>query len=82
MNSPVASSVTFAHPFQLPGMTGLHKAGTFELLTEQHELDVVWSAHRTTISIRLPSGAAIEAYPVTRGDLDAALAADAKGTPA
>jgi hypothetical protein len=79
MNSPVTSTVTFVHPFLLPGMDRSHQPGTFELVTEQHELDVVWVAHRTTITILLPSGAAIEAYPVTRGDLDAALSADAKG---
>jgi hypothetical protein len=79
MNSPLANTVTFAHAFLLPGMDRRHEPGTFRLGTEQHELDVVWPAHRTAITIFLPSGAAIEAYPVTRDDLDAALAADAKG---
>jgi hypothetical protein len=82
MDAPGASTVTFAHPFMLPSMDRLHEPGTFRLVTEQHELDVVWSAHRTTIAILLPSGAAIEAYPVTRDDLDAALRADAKGNSA
>lgn len=82
MDAPGASTVTFAHPFMLPGMDRLHDPGTFKLVTEQHELDVVWPAHRTTITVLLPCGGALEAYPVTRDDLDAALRADAKGRPA
>jgi hypothetical protein len=70
------TSVTFARAFQLPGMDGPHAPGTFELRTTRHDLDVVWSAYRTTTRIILPNGSAIEALEVTTTDLEAALAID------
>jgi len=78
MSGQAVSTVTFLHPFLLPGMEGPHQAGTFSLTTELSELDVWWPAYRSAMTIMLPVSAAIEAYPVTRSDLDAALAADAK----
>jgi len=79
MNEPVVSTVTFLHSFCLPGMETPHEAGTFEVVGEREELDVWWPAYRVTMTIKLPVGAAIEAYPVTRADLDAALSADTEG---
>jgi hypothetical protein len=76
MSGPVASTVTFSRPFLLPGMDKPHAAGTFDVLTEQHELDVWWPAYKLTMTIMLPYGAAMEAWPVNRADLDGALAAD------
>ncbi len=69
--------VTFAHPFRLPGMDADHVAGTFTVNVEEEQLDVVWDARRTTTTILLPAGAAIEAWPVSADDLNAALKADA-----
>jgi hypothetical protein len=77
MSSPVVSTVTFRRPVQLPGMETRHNAGTFELVSDQHELDVSWPAYHVTMMIKLPVGAATEAYVVTRADLEAALSADA-----
>lgn len=76
MVQPAASSVSFAHPFLLPGMDAAHPPGTFDVLLEQQELDVWWPAYRVTMRIMLPHGVAMEAWPVNRADLDAALAAD------
>lgn len=80
MSGPAASTVTFSRPFVLPGMDKPHQAGTFDVLTERHELDVWWPAYRLTMTIMLPYGATMEAWPVTRADLDGALAADSAVT--
>ena len=82
MSVAAASTVAFSHPFRLPGMDRPQAAGTFDVLAEKHELDVWWPAYRTTMTIMLPQGAAMEAWPVSRADLDAALAADAAAEPA
>ena len=82
MNGPAASTVTFSHPFVLPGMDRPHAAGTFDVLAERHEIDVWWPAYRVTMTIMLPQGAAMEAWPVNRVDLDAALTADTLAKPA
>jgi hypothetical protein len=81
MNNYVVSTVTFVHPFLLPGMDKPHAEGAFELASEQEELDVWWPAYRVTMTIGLPVGAAIETYPVTRDDLDAALRTDTTAIP-
>lgn len=70
------SSVTFTHPFMLPGMDEPHPGGTFEIRTTWHELDVPWAAFRRSSRLMLPSGAALEALDVTTDDLEAALARD------
>jgi hypothetical protein len=75
---PDPTSVTFTRPFMLPGMDEPHSAGTFELRTTRHELDVPWAAYRKTNRLMLPNGSAIEALEVTSDDLEAALALDGK----
>jgi hypothetical protein len=75
------SSVTFAHPFMLPGMDKPHSAGTFEVRTTWHELDVPWAAFRKSSRLMLPNGLALEALDVTTDDLEAALARDRMSDP-
>lgn len=70
------TTVTFTRPFLLPGMDAPHAAGTFELRTTRHSLDVMWEAYRKTTCIMLPNGSAMEAIDVTAADLEAALALD------
>jgi hypothetical protein len=74
--APEAATVTFKRPFKLPGMDVPHAAGTFELRTTRHDLDVMWDAYRVTTRIMLPSGSAMEALDVSTTDLEAALALD------
>lgn len=76
MSSSV-SSVTFLHPFRLPGMEVSHPAGTFPLHVEDVALDVSWLAYRQSITVLLPFGGRVESWAVTREDLQAALTVDA-----
>ena len=69
-------TVTFARPFQLPGMDEPHDPGTFEIRTTREALDVVWEAFRISTRIILTDGASSEAIDVTVADLAAALALD------
>ncbi|MFC3704289.1 hypothetical protein ACFOOL_05920 [Devosia honganensis] len=69
-------TVTFLLPFKLPGMQEPHMAGTFEILAEEEQLDVMWDAHRTTLSILLRYPGRTEALPVTAGDLEEAILND------
>ncbi|GEM_PF-1127425 len=69
-------SVTFLFPFKLPGMQEPHAPGTFEVHSEVEQLDVMWDAHRTMSSILLRYPGRIEAFPVTAGDLEAAILND------
>jgi len=68
--------VTFLLPFKLPGMQEPHMAGTFEILAEEEQLDVMWDARRTTLSILLRYPGRVEALPVTAGDLEQAILND------
>ncbi|KKB10446.1 hypothetical protein VE25_18025 [Devosia geojensis] len=70
------SRVTFARPFQLPGMDRAHAPGTFEVVIEQEALDVSWPAYRLTTTIMLTSGSRVEAWPISEAQLNAALADD------
>ena len=70
-------TVTFTRPFTLPGMNGPHAAGTFELRTTRHDLDVMHEAYHVTTRIMLVEGLSVEALDVTSTDLQAALALDA-----
>lgn len=69
-------TVTFLLPFKLPGMQEPHAAGTFDVLAEVEQLDVMWDARRTTLSILLRYPGRIEALPVTAGDLEEAIPND------
>ncbi len=68
--------IMFRHPFRLPGMETPHPPGTFELRIEEEDLDVMWPASRTSMSIILTYPGRSEAWAVTADDLDRALAND------
>lgn len=68
--------VTFQHNFVLPGMAQPHAKGTFEVLVYEEQLDVMWAASRSTLSIVLPYPGYVEAMPVTAHDLSEAMRKD------
>ena len=68
--------VTLHHPFQLSGMSGLHKPGTFELRVEKIPLDVSWEAYRTEYTLLLTCAGETSAWRVTAAELEAVLAKD------
>ena len=71
------SSVTFAAPFTLPGLDRFYPAGTYQVTTDDEQLDVSFSAFRRVATrIALSHGAVTESWPVNPVDLDAALASD------
>ncbi|MBN9364897.1 MULTISPECIES: hypothetical protein [unclassified Devosia] len=78
MSPDMASTeqITFRHPFMLPGLDRPHPPGTFDLVTEREALDVSWPAFRLSMTILLTEAGAVEAVPVTRSELDAALRRD------
>ena len=70
--------ITFRHPFMLPGLERPHPPGTFDLITDREALDVSWPAFRLTLTLMLPERGGVEAVPVTRDALDAALKRDSE----
>ena len=74
----MVKTVTFNHPFTLPGMDHSHAAGTFELREESEALDVPWPAYHVTTTLMLPTSGGVEAWPITGADLEQLLAADAR----
>lgn len=77
MSSTTVKSVTFDHPFRIPGMDRDHPAGTFELRISREPLDVSWEAYHETVTLMLASGGLVEAWNVNAAELEAALARDA-----
>lgn len=73
---PALRTVTFAHPFLLPGMTAPHRPGTFEVMETREALDVVWEAYRISTTILLVDGPVTEAWAVAPMALVEALALD------
>ena len=73
-------TVTFNHPFTLPGMDRAHAAGTFAVTTERETLDVVWPAYHVTTALMIPTPGGYESWPVSGADLDRLLADDNVGT--
>jgi hypothetical protein len=76
------TSVTFAHPFSLPGFEGAFPAGTYAVETTEEPLNgLTFVAHRRTqTTIELPSTwlpNARQLSEIDPADLEAALAADA-----
>jgi hypothetical protein len=57
-------------------MDSPHPGGTFDVMVDIVELDVPWPAHRTNLTLLLPSGGRVEAWPITGEELDKLLAAD------
>lgn len=70
--------ITFRHPFLLPGLERPHAPGTFDLITEREALDVSWPAFRLSMTLMLTEAGGVEAVPVTRDELDAALRRDSE----
>lgn len=68
---------TFRHAFQLPGMDRPHAPGTFDLVIEKIALDLSWEAYKTACTLMITDGATTSAYPVSLGDVETALEADA-----
>lgn len=68
--------VTYRFPFQLPGMDKPHDPGTFEVLVEEEQLDVVWQASRSWLAILLTYPGRMEAMPVTADALEASILQD------
>ena len=71
-----SSKVTFKFPFQLPGMTEPHSPGTFEVVSEEEQLDVMWDAKRSSLRIILTYPGREEALPVAAADLEASILQD------
>lgn len=69
-------TVTFHRSFQLPGMSEPHAHGTFEVLVQEEQLDVMWDARRSTMSILLSYPGYVESMPVTSDDLEEAIRKD------
>lgn len=68
--------VTFSFPFQLPGMTEPHGPGTFEVVNDEEQLDVMWDARRSSLRIILTYPGREEALPVAAADLEASILQD------
>jgi hypothetical protein len=78
------STVTFSHPFELPGHDGELPAGTYELVIEEEPLlGLSFEAYRRTASYLLVRGqaenrGATEMRLVDPKDVEAALGRDRK----
>ncbi|OEO32245.1 hypothetical protein VW23_012440 [Devosia insulae DS-56] len=70
--------ITFRFPFMLAGLDRPHHPGTFDLITEREALDVSWPAFRLSMTILLTEAGGVEAVPITRDELDAALRRDSE----
>jgi hypothetical protein len=75
------TTVTFAHPFRLKGVDGVHPAGPYEVDTDEELIDGLsfLSWRRVATMIYLDSGdGATEVHRLDPGELDAALRRDAE----
>jgi hypothetical protein len=73
---PARRLVTYLFPFQLPGMGEPHAPGTFEVMVEEAQIDVVWEANPPWLTILLTYPGRTEAMPVTAGALEASILLD------
>jgi len=73
------TTVTFAHPFRLKGVDGIHPAGDYAVDTDEDLIDglsfLSWRRVATMIFVRRSDGAT-EMHRLDPGDLDAALRRD------
>ncbi|KFL28441.1 hypothetical protein JP75_24595 [Devosia riboflavina] len=76
ITQPAKRLVTYRFPFQLPGMDEPHAPGTFEVMVEEEQIDVVWAASRSSLTILLTYPGRIEAMPVSAGALEASILQD------
>jgi hypothetical protein len=72
----VPRTVTFKAPFDLPGLAGPHRPGTYELRETRRALDVSWEAWQISLTLLLVDGGITQALDVSTADLDAALRLD------
>jgi hypothetical protein len=77
------SAVSFRSPFTLPGLDRTYPAGTYDVATDEEQLDLSFAAfRRIETRIRLPYGAETTYWPVAPHDLEHALAEDRRTQPA
>ena len=69
-------TISFRSPFTLPGMTEPHAPGTFEVITDEGRLDVMWDARRSSTRVMFLYPGRVEAFPVSASDLEEAIAQD------
>ena len=74
-----SSQITFRRPFRLSGVDGLQPAGSYALTVEEEKLDTlsVDAWRRTSVTLYVPQGGAIDHAAISMKDLQAALARDA-----
>lgn len=74
-----SSQITFRRPFRLNGIEGLQPAGSYTLTVEEERLDTqsldAW--RRTSATLYVPQGGAIDHAAINMEDLQAAQAHDA-----
>ena len=76
-------TVVLRSPFTLPGLERTYPAGTYDVATDEEQLDVSFTAfRRVETRIRLPSGAEAIYWPITPTDLERILGESMKGHPA
>ena len=67
-------TVSFRSPFTLPGLDRTYPAGTYEVVTDEEQLDVSFTAfRRVETRIRLTSGANTIYWPIAPTDLERIL---------
>lgn len=67
-------TVSFRSPFTLPGLDRTYPAGTYEVVTDEEQLDLSFSAfRRIETRIRLTSGAETIYWPIAPADLERIL---------
>jgi len=75
------TTVTFAHPFRLKGVDGVHRAGAYAVDTDEDLIDglsfLSWRRVATMIHLRSADGAT-EVHRLDPAELDAALRRDAE----
>ena len=75
-------TVSFRSPFTLPGLDKTYPAGTYEVATDEEQLDLSFAAfRRIETRIRLPSGAETIYCPIAPADLERILADSLKISP-
>jgi len=78
-----SSQITFRRPFRLSGVDGLQPAGSYTLTVEEERLDTlsVDAWRRTSATLYVPQGGAIDHAAINMEELQAALARDASPEP-
>ena len=69
-------TISYRSPFTLPGITEPHAPGTFEVITDEEQLDVMWDARRSSTRVMFLYPGRVEAFPVSASDLEEAIAQD------